>query len=214
VLVHGAAEPENQTQNSKRMISQDPLLISQPPTPQQPNPTPQPQADLESLCTEKDAHAARLQEQAAAREAQLQLDSEARAQELYARLDALQAELDGVADYRDRQVEFEGVVASLREESQGLREALAAQKTELERYYAGQNAKMRKEYEQRLEELKHAQVRMMTGASNQAACKVAWGWFGLHSCMQYCGRWKGLQEGATSQRLTGQRKLNHYPTLL
>lgn len=26
------------------------------------------------------------------------------------------------------------------------------------RYYAGQNAKMRKEYEQRLEELKHAQV--------------------------------------------------------
>jgi hypothetical protein len=30
-------------------------------------------------------------------------------------------------------VENEGVVASLREESQGLREALAAQKTELER---------------------------------------------------------------------------------
>ncbi|KAI8465996.1 MAG: hypothetical protein J3K34DRAFT_74210 [Monoraphidium minutum] len=115
------------------------------------------QADLEAARRDGAAHAERLQEAAAAREAQLRAESEAGAQELYARADALQAELDGVADFKQRQVEFEGVVASLREESKGLREALAAQKTELERYCAGQYAKMRKEYEQRLEELKHAQ---------------------------------------------------------
>jgi hypothetical protein len=64
-----------------------------------------------------------------------------------------------------RQSEFEAAAASLREESQGLREALAAQRGELERYYAGQNARMRKEYEQRLEELKHAQVGWMLGGA-------------------------------------------------
>lgn len=57
------------------------------------------------------------------------------------------------------QVEVEAQVAALREQNQGLREALEAQKSELERYYAGLNAKMRKEYEQKLEELKRAQVR-------------------------------------------------------
>ena len=45
----------------------------------------------------------------------------------------------------------------MREENQGLRETLEAQKAELERYYAGLNAKMRKEYEQKLEELKRSQ---------------------------------------------------------
>ncbi len=57
------------------------------------------------------------------------------------------------------QAEIEAQTAALREEAQGLREALEAQRTELERYYVGLNAKMRKEYEQKLEELKKAQVR-------------------------------------------------------
>jgi hypothetical protein len=39
-------------------------------------------------------------------------------------------------------------LAALREEAVGLREALDAQRMQLERHYAGLNAKMRKEYEQ------------------------------------------------------------------
>lgn len=62
------------------------------------------QAKLEHVNKEKDAHAARLQEAAAAREAQLHAEAEAAAQELYARVDALQAELDAVCEYREKQV--------------------------------------------------------------------------------------------------------------
>lgn len=39
-------------------------------------------------------------------------------------------------------------MAALREEAVGLREALEAQRTTLERHYAGLNAKLRKECEQ------------------------------------------------------------------
>jgi hypothetical protein len=39
-------------------------------------------------------------------------------------------------------------MSALREEAVGLREALDAQRTQLERHYAGLHAKMRKEYEQ------------------------------------------------------------------
>lgn len=54
------------------------------------------------------------------------------------------------------QADHTAVLAALREENQGLRETLSAQKAQLERYYAGLNAKMRKEYEQKLEELKRS----------------------------------------------------------
>jgi hypothetical protein len=39
-------------------------------------------------------------------------------------------------------------MSALREEAVGLREAVDAQRTQLERHYAGLHAKMRKEYEQ------------------------------------------------------------------
>lgn len=65
------------------------------------------QADLEALRHEQEQHVARLQEQAAAREAQLHREAEAHAQELYARIDALQAELDGVMEFKQRQVRAE-----------------------------------------------------------------------------------------------------------
>jgi hypothetical protein len=46
------------------------------------------------------------------------------------------------------QAESEAALAALREENVGLREALDAQRAQLERHYAGLHAKMRKEYEQ------------------------------------------------------------------
>jgi hypothetical protein len=46
------------------------------------------------------------------------------------------------------QAESEAALATLREETVGLREALDAQRAQLERHYAGLHAKMRKEYEQ------------------------------------------------------------------
>jgi uncharacterized membrane-anchored protein YhcB (DUF1043 family) len=46
------------------------------------------------------------------------------------------------------QAETEAAMSALREEAVGLREALDAQRTQLERHYAGLHAKMRKEYEQ------------------------------------------------------------------
>lgn len=45
-----------------------------------------------------------LRSEAAARERAAAAAADARAQELHARADALQAELDGVADFRERQV--------------------------------------------------------------------------------------------------------------
>lgn len=56
------------------------------------------------LRTEKDEFINNLQEQAAAREAQLLADAEATCSELSARIDALQAELDSVLDYKNSKV--------------------------------------------------------------------------------------------------------------
>jgi hypothetical protein len=72
--------------------------------PQTFDPCLRPQTDLEDLRSEAEARATRLQEAAAAREAQLSRGAEAAAQALYERVDALQADLEGVADFRDRQV--------------------------------------------------------------------------------------------------------------
>lgn len=49
---------------------------------------------------------------------------------------------------RCAQAEAEAQLAALREENVALRETLEAQRTQLERHYAGLHAKMRKEYEQ------------------------------------------------------------------
>lgn len=46
------------------------------------------------------------------------------------------------------QAETEAAMSALREEAVGLREALDAQRSQLERHYAGLHSKMRKEYEQ------------------------------------------------------------------
>jgi len=46
------------------------------------------------------------------------------------------------------QSETEAAMSALREEAVGLREALEAQRSQVERHYAGLHAKMRKEYEQ------------------------------------------------------------------
>lgn len=67
------------------------------------------------------------------------------------------------------QAEAEAAMSALREEAVGLREALDAQRTQLERHYAGLHAKMRKEYEQ---------VRMLSAARfNTAMCRGQ-----LHVC--------------------------------
>jgi hypothetical protein len=53
-----------------------------------------------------------------------------------------------VYDVSVLQAETEAAMSALREEAVGLREALDAQRTQLERHYAGLHSKMRKEYEQ------------------------------------------------------------------
>jgi hypothetical protein len=52
----------------------------------------------------KDEHISRLQDQAAAREAQLQAEAEALSAELMGRIDSLQTELDGVLEFKQRRV--------------------------------------------------------------------------------------------------------------
>ena len=59
-------------------------------------------------------------------------------------------------EYKTRQVEVEEEILRLREENQELNEKMDQQRMELERYYLEINSKMRKEYEQRMEELKKA----------------------------------------------------------
>lgn len=56
------------------------------------------------LRAEKDDHISRLQDQAAAREAQLLSEAEAVSTELIARIDNLQAELECVLDYKKNRV--------------------------------------------------------------------------------------------------------------
>lgn len=58
--------------------------------------------------SDSEAHIQRLQDQAAAREAQLQADAETQAQELYIRIDGLQQELDSILEFKARQVRTAG----------------------------------------------------------------------------------------------------------
>ncbi|KAF8055841.1 MOV10L1 [Scenedesmus sp. PABB004] len=116
---------------------------------------------LEQLSADRDAHVAALEEQAAAREAALVAEREAVAGELGARVEALQAELDALADFRQhkarRAAESDAALSALREECAVLRGAMDAQGAELERHHAAAHSATRREYEQKLEELKRSQ---------------------------------------------------------
>ncbi|MEW5297752.1 MAG: hypothetical protein WDW36_000936 [Sanguina aurantia] len=91
---------------------------------------------------------------AAAEQARLVADATARQQALQARVTDLEAELSLVHGFRAQQGAVEDGLLRLREENAALSERLEAQRTELERYYLELNTRLRKEYEQRLEELK------------------------------------------------------------
>ncbi|GIL78286.1 hypothetical protein Vretifemale_7734 [Volvox reticuliferus] len=86
--------------------------------------------------------------------AKIRADGEARARELQGTIDSLQAELNNVLEFKERQAEVEEALMRLKEENQVLTEKLEQQRVELDRYYFELNTRMRKEYEQRLEELK------------------------------------------------------------
>jgi len=96
----------------------------------------------------------KMEDLAAAREAKMLAESAARAKELQAHIDSLQATLNSVMEYKVRQVEVEEEMLRLKEENQELKEKLEQQRVELERYYLELNTKIRKEYEQKMEELK------------------------------------------------------------
>eukprot|EP00798_Chlamydomonas_sp_ICE-L_P001671 gene1671-33065_t len=117
-------------------------------------------AELESevikMKDDKEAELERFEALAATREAEQRIRSEAKEADLTAQLEALTAKLSGVHDYQRRQVEVEEEVVRLKEENQGLKEKLEQQRAELERYYLELNTKIRKEYEQKMEELKKA----------------------------------------------------------
>lgn len=113
-------------------------------------------AEVERMREEKESELERFEELAAMREAEHRIKSEAREAELQAQLDQLTAKLAGVQDYQQRQIEIEEDILRLKEENQKLKEKLEQQRSELERYYLELNTKIRKEYEQKMEELKKA----------------------------------------------------------
>lgn len=67
------------------------------------------------------------------------------------------------------QAECDAALAAVREEAVGLREALEAQRGQLERHYTGQHARMRKEYEQ----VRPAAAVLAGGPLSVAAAAVA-----------------------------------------
>eukprot|EP00197_Chlamydomonas_leiostraca_P014815 CAMPEP_0202874320 /NCGR_PEP_ID=MMETSP1391-20130828/25171_1 /ASSEMBLY_ACC=CAM_ASM_000867 /TAXON_ID=1034604 /ORGANISM="Chlamydomonas leiostraca, Strain SAG 11-49" /LENGTH=436 /DNA_ID=CAMNT_0049555731 /DNA_START=78 /DNA_END=1384 /DNA_ORIENTATION=+ len=114
------------------------------------------QAEIAKLNEDHADEVKRLEGQAAAREAKAAQEAEARARQLQAQIDQLTASLTSVNEFRMRQTEMEEEMLHLKEENQELREKLDTQRVELERYYLELNTKQRKEWEQRLEELKKA----------------------------------------------------------
>ncbi|GLC47469.1 hypothetical protein PLESTB_000133900 [Pleodorina starrii] len=112
------------------------------------------EGDLVKLAADKDAEMAAYREASDKEKARIRGDGEARARELQATIDALQADLANVLEFKERQAEVEEALMRLKEENQVLTEKLEQQRVELDRYYFELNTRMRKEYEQRLEELK------------------------------------------------------------
>eukprot|EP00955_Chlamydomonas_euryale_P111011 366031-Chlamydomonas_euryale.AAC.15 len=90
------------------------------------------------------------------RERKLLTEAAVRHEELQAQVDELSASLRSVVEFKQRQMEVEDETLRLKEENQVLKERLDSQRVELERYYLELNTKMRKEYEQRMEEIKKA----------------------------------------------------------
>mmetsp|Transcript_7946 Transcript_7946/g.21214 ORF Transcript_7946/g.21214 Transcript_7946/m.21214 type:complete len:473 (+) Transcript_7946:53-1471(+) len=117
-------------------------------------------ADLQTqIQREREQHAAELarqEESAAARQATIVEEANAAAAAAAAQIQALTAQLMSVSDFQQHQAEVEAEVMRLKEENQGLREKMESQRVDLERYYLELNQKQRKEWEQRLEELKKA----------------------------------------------------------
>ncbi|KAG2495412.1 hypothetical protein HYH03_006360 [Edaphochlamys debaryana] len=112
------------------------------------------EGDLIKLAQDKDAEISALRDASERDKARIRGEGEARARELQAIIDALQADLDNVLEFKERQQEVEEALMRLKEENQVLTEKLEQQRVELDRYYFELNTRMRKEYEQRLEELK------------------------------------------------------------
>ncbi|KAG2441078.1 hypothetical protein HXX76_003931 [Chlamydomonas incerta] len=112
------------------------------------------ESDLVKLAADKDAEIAAQREAADKDKARIRAEGEAKARELQGVIDNLQADLANVLEFKERQAEVEEALMRLKEENQVLTEKLEQQRVELDRYYFELNTRMRKEYEQRLEELK------------------------------------------------------------
>ena len=69
-------------------------------------------------------------------------------------MEYLQRELVNLKDFKERQLEIEAEMEHLREENDNLLQSQELKAAELERKFIEQNTKMKKEYEQKLEELK------------------------------------------------------------
>ena len=67
---------------------------------------------------------------------------------------ALKSELEALRDFKERKMEIEDQMERLRVECEELRAGQAARAAELERKFIEQNTKLKKEYEQKLEDLK------------------------------------------------------------
>ncbi|KAL6746692.1 flagellar/basal body protein [Haematococcus lacustris] len=117
-------------------------------------------ADLKAQSLkDKEAHEEelrQLEQLAGQREARLAAEAAERAQALQEQVEGLKATLASVRAYQERQAEVEEELLQLKEENQELKEKLDTQRQELERYYLELNTKQRKEWEQRMEELKKA----------------------------------------------------------
>ncbi|GAX85577.1 hypothetical protein CEUSTIGMA_g12992.t1 [Chlamydomonas eustigma] len=111
-------------------------------------------AEIKRMAENKEEELRKLEELAAARETKLLTEAATRHRDMQARIDELYATLSAVMEYKNRQVEVEEEILHLKEENQELKERLEQQRVDLERYYLELNTKMRKEYEQRMEELK------------------------------------------------------------
>lgn len=77
-----------------------------------------------------------------------------RESELVEKVEYLNRELEALKDFRERQGEVEVEMERLRDANEALVAAQEQVAAELERKFIEQNTKMKKEYEQKLEELK------------------------------------------------------------
>jgi len=79
-----------------------------------------------------------------------------RENDLVTQVEFLQKELTALKDFKERQLEIEAEMERLRQVNEELKHQQEVKTAELERKFIEQNTKMKKEYEQKLEELKKA----------------------------------------------------------